>query len=301
MNEEPIQSRFWLNLGVSFCKTNMLWVSTWEPSCHWKWKWSCDKKAPVAGELGPATTVARTCCNVVGHILEICWHMKHQFCCIVSVRCGRFGGYKEWVFEGKHINTTVVFVPEFSSIQWLWNCLCVGNGTSTPVSDTTPTTVGHRTVQQQPLVRPTLMRFLFTKTKADLFVFGILLLLHPYEKSIEQKQNWGFEQVKFNVNVVKWVMDVFSFPCLLWQRSHLTLETPQHIITHFIIYLPLPCFHHTRTSSRSNAAPINTIGNVAAWKGLHDIVVVSPWQWWWFVIVNGWMSFSYYTVAARIK
>ena len=35
----------------------------------------------------------------------------------------------------------------------------------------------------------------------------------PLQKSIEQKQNCGVELVKFYVNLVKWVMDVFSFPC----------------------------------------------------------------------------------------
>ena len=48
--------------------------------------------------------------------------MEHQFGCIVSIRCGRFCGYKEWVFEGKHSNATVVFVLEFSGIHWSLSC-----------------------------------------------------------------------------------------------------------------------------------------------------------------------------------
>jgi hypothetical protein len=48
--------------------------------------------------------------------------MEHQFGCIVNSICGGFCGYEEWVFEGKHTDTTVVFVLEFSGIQWSWSC-----------------------------------------------------------------------------------------------------------------------------------------------------------------------------------
>jgi hypothetical protein len=46
-------------------------------------------------------------------------------------------------------------------------------------------------------IRPTLMRFLFTKTEADLFLFENFLQLQPYEKAIGvQKQNYAVELVK---------------------------------------------------------------------------------------------------------
>jgi hypothetical protein len=41
------------------------------------------------------------------------------------------------------------------------------------------------------------MRFLFTKTEADLFLFENFLQLQPYEKAIGvQKQNYAVELVK---------------------------------------------------------------------------------------------------------
>ncbi len=88
--------------------------------------------------------VILTSCNV-GHILEICWHVKHQFGCIVSVRCSGFCGCKEWVFEGKHTQATVVLYWSFS--VYSGRGIVRGKRDSTPVSDTTPTTVVQRTVQ----------------------------------------------------------------------------------------------------------------------------------------------------------
>ena len=65
--------------------------------------------------------------------------MKHQFGCIVSVRCNGFFGYKEWVFEGKHTDTNVVLYwcfPVYSG-----RGIVHGKRDSTPVSDRTPTNV----------------------------------------------------------------------------------------------------------------------------------------------------------------
>ncbi len=108
-------------------------IWSWEPSCHSKLQWSLDVKAPVSGKPGPATTVAtwyiRTRWNV-GHMLEICWHLKRQFGFIVSLRCGRFCGYEEWVFEGC-VPAQLYFctgIVQYSVVVGV----CVGNGTQIP-------------------------------------------------------------------------------------------------------------------------------------------------------------------------
>ena len=88
-------SNYFARRAMSLKMTIKLWCKS---SSHW-WIRSCNNSCNM---------VLLTSCNM-GHILEICCHMKHHFGCIVSITCGGFCGYEDWVFdEAKHIDTTVV-------------------------------------------------------------------------------------------------------------------------------------------------------------------------------------------------